>query len=86
MKKPLLTLLKMLVVGAILIYLIRSGRLNFEKLLLFREAPEILVMIVGVLVLAVVPMATFGWWLLLRAIGVPIELKQTFLLTWIGNF
>jgi len=86
MKKPLLTLLKMLVVGAILIYLIRSGRLNFEKLLLFRDAPEILTIMVGVFILAVVPIATFRWWLLLRAIGVPVEPKQTFVLTWIGNF
>jgi hypothetical protein len=86
MKKPLLTLLKMLVVGAILIYLIWSGRLNFEKLLLFRDAPEILTIMVGVFILAVVPIATFRWWLLLRAIGVPVEPKQTFVLTWIGNF
>ena len=86
MKKPLLTLLKMLVVGAILIYLIRSGRLIFEKLLLFRDAPEILPLMVGVFILAVVPIATFRWWLLLRAIGVPVEPKQTFMLTWIGNF
>ena len=86
MKKILLTLLKLLVVGTILIYLIRSDRLNFEKLLLFRDAPEILAMMIGVLVLAVVPMASFRWWLLLRAIGVPIKPKQTFMLTWIGNF
>ena len=86
MKKPLLILLKMLVVGAILIYLIRSGRLNFEKLLLFRDAPEILTIMVGVFILAVVPIATFRWWLLLRAIGVPVEPKQTFVLTWSGNF
>ena len=86
MKKPLLTLLKMLVVGAILIYLIRSGRLNFEKLLLFRDSPEILTIMVGVFILAVVPIATFRWWLLLRAIGLPVEPKQIFVLTWIGNF
>ena len=61
MKKPLLTLLKMLVVGAILIYLIRGGRLNFEKLLLFRDAPEILIIMVGVFILAVVPIATLRW-------------------------
>jgi len=86
MKKIFFTLLKVVTVVTILIYLIRSGRLNFEKLLLFRDAPEILVLMVGVLVLAVVPMATFRWWLLLRAIGLPVEPKQTFLLTWIGNF
>ena len=86
MKKLLIILLKIGVVGSILVYLIQSGRLNFEKLMLFRDAPEILALMVGVLVFAVVPMATFRWWLLLRAIGVPVNPKQTFLLTWIGNF
>ena len=86
MKKLLLILLKIVVVGTILIYLVRSGRLNFAKLMLFREAPEILAMMVAILILAVVPMATFRWWLLLRAIGIRVNPKQTFVLTWIGNF
>jgi len=86
MKKLLLILLKIVVVGTILTYLVRSGRLNFEKLMLFRDAPEILAMMVAILILAVVPMATFRWWLLLRAIGIQVNPKQTFVLTWIGNF
>ena len=86
MKKLLLILLKIVVVGTILIYLVRSGRLNFEKLMLFRDAPEILAMMVAILILAVVPMATFRWWLLLRAIGIQVNPKQTFVLTWIGSF
>ena len=86
MKKLLLMLLKMLLVGSILVYLVQSGRLNFEKLMLFKDAPEILAMMIGVLVLVVVPMATFRWWLLLRAIGVQVKPKQIFILTWIGNF
>ena len=79
-------LLKIIVVGSILVYLVQSGRLNFEKLMLFKDAPEILALMVGVLVLVVVPMATFRWWLLLRSIGVQVKPKQTFILTWIGNF
>jgi len=86
MKKLLKILLKILLVGSILVYLVQSGRLNFEKLMLFKDAPEILALMVGVLVLVVVPMATFRWWLLLRAIGVQVNPKQTFILTWIGNF
>lgn len=86
MKKLLMILLKILLVGSILVYLVQSGRLNFEKLMLFKDAPEILALMVGVLVLVVVPMATFRWWLLLRAIGVQVNPKQTFILTWIGNF
>ena len=86
MKKIIFKLLKLLIVISILIYLVHSGRLNFEKLLLFRDAPEILALMVAVLVLIVVPLATFRWWLLLRAIGLPVKPKQTFLLTWIGNF
>ena len=86
MKKIFFILLKLAIVLSILIYLVNSGKLNFEKLLLFREAPEILAFMVFVLVIIVVPLATFRWWLLLRAIGLPVKPKQTFLLTWIGNF
>ena len=86
MKKLFIILLKILLVGSILVYLVQSGRLNFEKLMLFKDAPEILALMLGVLVLAVVPMATFRWWLLLRAIGVQVKPKQAFILTWIGNF
>ncbi|MBG56092.1 MAG: hypothetical protein CL935_03055, partial [Deltaproteobacteria bacterium] len=86
MKKIFFTLLKLVIVFSILIYLVYSGRLNFEKFLLFRESPGILAFMIFVLVLIVVPLATFRWWLLLRAIGLPVEPKQTFLLTWIGNF
>ena len=86
MKKIILALFKLLIVLSILIYLVQNGRLNFEKLFLFRDAPEILLLMVAVLVFIVVPLATFRWWLLLRAIGLPVEPKQTFLLTWIGNF
>ncbi|MBC8219747.1 MAG: flippase-like domain-containing protein [Proteobacteria bacterium] len=82
----MIILLKILLVGSILVYLVQSGRLNFEKLMLFKDAPEILALMVGALVLVVVPMATFRWWLLLRAIGVQVNPKQTFILTWIGNF
>ena len=31
-------------------------------------------------------MASIRWWFLLRAIGLHVELKQAFILTWIGNF
>ena len=86
MKKIIFKLLKLVIIFSILIYLVHSGRLNFEKLLLFRDAPEILALMVAVLVLIVVPLATFRWWLLLRAIGLQVKPKQTFLLTWIGNF
>ena len=86
MRKIIYTLLKLVIVLSILIYLVHSGRLNFEKLLLFRDATEILALMVAILVLIVVPLATFRWWLLLRAIGLPVEPKQTLLLTWIGNF
>ena len=86
MKKLLLKFLKIVVVGAILIYLIRSGRLNFEKLMLFRDAPEILALMLGILIIVVVPMTTFRWWLLLRAIGIQVNPKHAFVLTWIGNF
>ena len=78
--------MKMGIVTAILYYLIQSGRLNFERLLLLMDSPGILMMMYLILIAAVVPMATLRWWLLLRAIGLNVEPKRTFLLTWIGNF
>ena len=78
--------MKMGIVTAILYYLIQSGRLNFERLLLLMDSPGILMMMYLILIAAVVPMATLRWWLLLRAIGLKVEPKRTFLLTWIGNF
>ena len=86
LKKHLLIFLKIAIVATVLFYLVQSGRLNFEKLMLFHNSPQTLAIMIGILVLVVVPMASFRWWLLLRAIGVPIEAKKTFILTWIGNF
>ena len=72
MKRILLTLMKMGIVTVILYYLIQSGRLNFERLLLLMDSPGILMMMYLILILAVVPMATLRWWLLLRAIGLKV--------------
>ena len=73
MKRILLTFMKMGIVTAILYYLIQSGRLNFERLLLLMDSPGILMMMYLILIAAVVPMATLRWWLLLRAIGLKAE-------------
>ena len=86
MKRMAFTLLRMGLVAAIFYYLIRSDRLNFERLLLFREAPGVLAMMLGVLVFIVVPMAALRWWLLLKAAGLHVESWRTLILTWIGNF
>ena len=86
MKRMAFVLLRMGLVAAIIYYLIRSDRLNFERLLLFREAPGVLAMMLGVLVLMVVPMAALRWWLLLKAAGLQVESRRTLILTWIGNF
>ena len=86
MKKPLLIFFKLIIVFSTLFYLINSGRLNFEKLMLFNDSPQTLGIIIGILFFGVIPLATFRWWLLLKAIGVPIKAKQTYVLTWIGNF
>ena len=51
MKRLLLTLLKFGIVAVILTYLVQSGRLNIERLLLFHEHPEMLATMVAVLAL-----------------------------------
>lgn len=54
--------------------------------MLFRESPQTIGIIFFIIFFAIVPLAAIRWWLLLRAIGLPVEIKQTFILTWIGNF
>jgi len=86
LKKSLLIFFKILIVSTTLFYLIKSGRLNFEKLMLFSESPQTFVLIFCIIFFAIIPLSAFRWWLLLKAIGVPLKVKQTFALTWIGNF
>jgi len=85
-KSVLLTVVKIGVVGGILFYLVKSGRLNFERLLLFQESPLTLLLLVGTLAFVVVPLASLRWWLLLRAVDLEIPPLRAFFLTWIGNF
>lgn len=86
MRRTAITLVKFGIVGIILYYLIQSGRLNFERLFLFRQHPAILAMIVGVLIFIVLPLAAIRWGLLLKALDVKVTSLRVFILTWIGSF
>jgi len=86
MKKVVFTGGKLALVGGILYYLISSDRLNLERLLLLKDSPDLLVLILSVLIMLVVPLAALRWWLLLKALGLQVSPRRTFLLTWIGNF
>ena len=86
MKKLALTVGKLALVGGILYYLISSDRLNLERLLLLKDSPDLLALILSVLIMFVVPLTALRWWLLLKALGLQVSPKRTFLLTWIGNF
>ena len=86
MKRLILTLLKFGLVAGILTYLVQSGRLNFERLLLFHEHPGMLATMVAVFAVLIVPMVAMRWWLLVRAIGLAVTPNRAFLLTWIGSF
>jgi hypothetical protein len=86
MKNFLLTIGKLGIVGGILYYLISSERLNFERLLLLKDSPNLLVLMLCILIGLVIPLAALRWWLLLKAIGLHVSPRRTFLLTWIGNF
>ena len=85
-KKTIVNLLKLALVVGIIYYLVANDRLNFERLLLFGEHPEVLFTLVVVLIFWIVPLAAFRWWLLLRAVGLPVLWTRANLLTWIGNF
>jgi uncharacterized protein (TIRG00374 family) len=86
MKKLVFTGGKLALVSGILYYLISSDRLNLERLLLLKDSPDLLVLILSVLIMLMVPLAALRWWLLLRALGLQVSPRRIFLLTWIGNF
>lgn len=85
-KKAAKTFLKFFLTLGIIIFLVHSGRLNFDRLLLFLESPRILFTLLFVLLVFTIPVTAFRWWLLLRAIQIRLPLRRTYLLTWIGNF
>ena len=86
MKNLIFNILKLSLVVGIIYYLVSSERLNFEKLRLLLQSPAILLGTSLTLALLVVPLTAFRWWLLLRAIGLKVQIKNATLLTWIGNF
>ncbi len=85
-KKVLNLLIKFAITLGIFYYLLKSGKLNFDRLILFWEHPITLFKILFILVVIIVPIATFRWWLLLRAQNIELPIGRSFLLTWIGNF
>ncbi|MBU2644271.1 flippase-like domain-containing protein [bacterium] len=85
-KKVIKTLLKLSLTLGIIFFLVRSGRLNFSRLLLFLDSPKVLFTLLFVLLVITIPLTALRWWLLLRAIQIKLPIKQAYLLTWIGNF
>ncbi|MBF0276833.1 MAG: flippase-like domain-containing protein [SAR324 cluster bacterium] len=86
MKKIIINLLKLALVGGILYYLISDDRIDFKLLLLYWKHPSTLVTLVAIMSLWIVSLAALRWWLLLKAIGLEVPLKRAVLLCWIGNF
>lgn len=86
MKKYIYYLMRMILIALILYFLIQNDRLNFDRLPLLWNQPNILVLIVGSLSLLVLPLAALRWCLLMRGIGIDIAYQRSLLLTWIGNF
>ncbi|MBF0353561.1 MAG: flippase-like domain-containing protein [SAR324 cluster bacterium] len=86
MKKLFITLIKLGLVGGILYYLIASDRLNPERMKLFWEKPLIPCLIFLGTVLFMIPLASYRWFLLLKAVGLKVDYTRAFLLTWIGMF
>jgi glycosyltransferase 2 family protein len=86
MKRTLTQVLKFGFSGGIIVFLISTGRLNFDSLFLFSENPMVLLSILLGLLGFIIPAAAFRWWLLLRASSIRLSVYQAYLLTWIGNF
>ena len=86
MRKTLSFTLKLGITAIIFYYLINSGKLNFYKLNIFWEKPLILVILLVMFGVIIVPICSFRWWLLLRALDLQVPFGRSFILTWIGNF
>ena len=65
LKKYLSILVKLLLAGGILVYLILKGQLNPEKMLFFRNYPYLTAMMMSGFVFLSIPVIALRWWLLL---------------------
>ena len=78
--------LKLSLTLGIIFFLVQSGRLNFNRLLLFLDSPLVLFTLLFVLIVIIIPLTAFRWWMLLRAIQIKLPIQRSYILTWIGNF
>ncbi|MBT3226933.1 MAG: flippase-like domain-containing protein [Deltaproteobacteria bacterium] len=85
-KKVVKFFLKLSLTLGIIFFLVQSGRLNFNRLLLFLDSPLVLFTLLFVLIVIIIPLTAFRWWMLLRAIQIKLPIQRSYILTWIGNF
>ena len=78
------TIVKVLVAAGLLIWLVRSGRLDFHLLV---SAPLSVYHVLGILLLLLSMLVqALRWWWLLKAQEIDLSFRQTLGLFWIGHF
>jgi uncharacterized protein (TIRG00374 family) len=85
-KKFSVTVLKLALVLALVLWMIRGGKLNFSQLSIFFEKPSFLFISIAFWLCVPVAMGSFRWWLLLRGAKVPVAWWRTAELQMVGMF
>ncbi len=86
MKKVLINIAKLVLVGLLLYWLATTGKLEFSELTILLKKPSILIAAIGLWVFAALIIGSLRWNLLLRGLGIQIPLLRAMRLQLIGFF
>ena len=86
MKKVLINIAKLVLVGLLLYWLATTGKLEFSELSILLRKPSILVAAIGLWVFASLVIGSMRWNLLLRGLGIDMPLLRAMRLQLIGFF
>jgi len=86
LKKVLINIAKIVLVGLLLYWLATTGKLDFSQLSILLKKPSIMFMAIGMWVLAALLLGSLRWNLLLKGLGIHMPLLRAMRLQLIGFF
>lgn len=86
MKRIILTLCKISIVGGLLYWLVQNDRLDFSQLKIFAERTDVLAYQLGLFVFGYLIMGSWRWHILLRGLDLKVSYPRTMILQGIGFF
>lgn len=86
MKQVLMTGAKLALVGALIFWLVHSGRLEFQQLKIFIDHPDVLLFAVLLWLLGSLVLGGYRWFILMRALDVEVSFWRVLHFQLIGFF